>query len=195
VKPLTESSILAGVDYSICSPAVAVGPASDLSFESCQFLVVNDKKPKNLSKFKNVEIIPHPAYEFDIQRFHDNANLILQFCIHHKAEYFFIEDYAMGARGRIFNIGENGGILKHQLWIHNFPFQTYPPTVIKKFATGKGNAKKDAMWEQFVEDTGEESLYQALIGTNKLDSPVTDIVDAWYILRYGKSITFAPKVP
>jgi len=149
--------------------------------------VLNDRKPKS-DLPDNIHIEPHPSYDSDIQRFHDNAKLIVQFCIHHKVECVFIEDYAMGARGRVFNIGENGGILKHMLFQKGIPFTTTPPTVIKKFATGKGNAKKDAMWDRFVLDTGRSELHELLIGKAKLDSPVTDIVDAWYIVKHGKSL-------
>lgn len=176
----------AGIDYSITSPCVAVGPQTPLpSFEDCQFLVINDHPPKDLSRFPNIQVLPHvKEYLYDIERFIHNAELITRFCRHHNVMDAVIEDYAMGARGRIFNIGENGGVLKYKLFKNRITFNCISPTSIKKFATGKGNAKKDQMWEQFVKDTGREDLYTAMIGTRKLDSPLTDIVDAYYILRY-----------
>ena len=181
-------SSVAGIDYSINSPCICVGPRHSIDFESCHFLVINDKPSKDLSKFKNIHHIEHPDWDCEEKRFDDNASLIVQFGNHFSMNYVFIEDYAMGARGRIFNIGENGGLLKHLLWTKQTPFSLIAPTVIKKFATGKGNAKKDAMWNQFVKDTGREDLYAAMLGTRKLDSPLTDIVDAFYIRRYGISM-------
>jgi hypothetical protein len=58
-----------------------------------------------------------------------------------------------------------------------------PPTVVKKFATGKGNATKEKMYEAFITDT-DIDLHNIISPTTKLGSPTTDVVDAWYIARY-----------
>lgn len=42
---------------------------------------------------------------------------------------------------------EMQGVLKLFCTENNIEFKSYPPTVIKKFGTGKGNAKKEAMIE------------------------------------------------
>ena len=94
-----------------------------------------------------------------------------------------IEDYSFGSKGKVFNLAENCGILKYLLFKNGYKFFTVPPTVVKKFATGKGNATKEKMYEFFVKDTMID-LHNIISPTTKLGSPTTDIVDAWYIARY-----------
>ena len=55
--------------------------------------------------------------------------------------------------------------------------------MIKKKATGKGNADKLKMYEQFVRDTGIDLM--KAFEQIKLNNPVTDIVDSYYIVKAG----------
>jgi Holliday junction resolvasome RuvABC endonuclease subunit len=60
----------------------------------------------------------------------------------------FIENYAYGAKGRgTFDIPEFSGIVKYILRQHVSNIYTIPPTCIKKYVTGKGNAKKIEVME------------------------------------------------
>ncbi len=55
-----------------------------------------------------------------------------------------IESYAFGARGAaMFSLGELGGVLRWSLYSWHVPYIDVPPSQVKKFATGHGNAKKD----------------------------------------------------
>lgn len=62
-----------------------------------------------------------------------------------------MEGYAMGMRSgatQAFSLGEAGGIAKVTLrqTLHSSGYPTIvPPTSLKKFVTGKGNAKKDSI--------------------------------------------------
>lgn len=57
-----------------------------------------------------------------------------------------IEDYSYGSKGQaIINLGELGGVIRLYLYEHKIKYKTIPPTVIKKFITGKGNSKKELM--------------------------------------------------
>lgn len=50
----------------------------------------------------------------------------------------------MGSRaGQAFSIGELGGVIKLMLHMNKIPYTDVPPTVLKKFVTGKGTAMKD----------------------------------------------------
>jgi len=84
----------------------------------------------------------------------------------------------------VFNIAENAGLLKHYLWKKGFEYHTVPPTVIKKFATGKGNANKEKLQEAFIAETGVD-IKNMLDMTEKQWNPLSDIVDAYYICKYG----------
>lgn len=55
-----------------------------------------------------------------------------------------VEGYSMGSRaGQAFSIGELGGVIKLMLHMNKIPYTDVPPTVLKKFVTGKGAAMKD----------------------------------------------------
>ena len=75
------------------------------------------------------------------------------------------------------------GTLKHKLYVLNKRFQSIVPGQIKKNATGKGNADKLKMYEQFVKDTNIDLVKE--FDQTKLNNPVTDIVDSYYIAKYG----------
>ena len=82
-----------------------------------------------------------------------------------------IEDYSFGSKGRVFNLAENCGLLKYMLFKKGYRFFTVPPTVVKKFATGKGNANKEAMVKAAQEKYGYP-------GT---DDNVADALHIWHL--------------
>lgn len=63
-------------------------------------------------------------------------------------------------------------------------FDCVTPTVIKKFATGKGNADKERMQEVF-EAENSIRLKAELNMTEKQWNPSSDIIDAYWICKYG----------
>jgi hypothetical protein len=95
-----------------------------------------------------------------------------------------MEGYSMGSKGQVYNIGENGGLLKHKLWKSNISFINPPPTTVKKFFSGKGNAKKDFMFHALVEREPECSILPALLECKIDSSPLSDVVDSYAMLDY-----------
>ena len=73
------------------------------------------------------------------------------------------------------------------MWKQKLTFTNYPPTTIKKFATGKGNANKEQMYEAFVNDllTPTDLKEQLTPKANKVISPISDIVDSYFIAKCG----------
>ena len=63
----------------------------------------------------------------------------------------------------------------------------YPPTVIKKFATGKGNANKEQMYEAFVDEllTPTDLKERLTPKAKKVINPISDIVDSYFIAKCG----------
>lgn len=59
-----------------------------------------------------------------------------------------IEGYAYGAKGAVFNLGELGGVLRLALYKRGIPTIEVPPTYLKKFMTGRGNAQKNLMLKE-----------------------------------------------
>lgn len=87
-----------------------------------------------------------------------------------------IEDYAMGAKGRVFNIGELGGVIRLAVYRAGIPMIEVPPTVLKKFVTGKGNANKTAMVKKVSQlwfDTDNDNVADA-VALSKVAAAVFD---------------------
>jgi hypothetical protein len=180
-------SFFVGIDYSMTCPAITVLPAgSPLLLESCQVGYLSKKKPPK-DPLPNIHAYPMEPFEHDTERFHLISEWAVDF-IKEKTYgdvHIFVEDYAFGAKGKVFEIGENGGMLKHKLWDAGYKFTCVPPTVVKKFASGSGAAKKEAMYDAFKALTGADlkSMFQPKKA--KIDSPLGDIVDSFFICAYG----------
>ena len=178
---------IGGIDYSLTSPAVCVGQIIDneLKFENCNFHFI--KKTKYHESFGSFRGYEYPKYSSEIERYENLANWTIE-CIrwyHGRVEHVYLEDYAFAATGRVFNIAENTGILKYKLKQNGFRFTTIPPTVIKKIATGKGNANKELMYETFLTETNVDLRSRLSPKSNKIVNPVSDIVDSYYICQTG----------
>ena len=75
------------------------------------------------------------------------------------------------------------GTLTQKLYKLNKRFDSIVPGQVKKNATGKGNADKLKMYEQFVKDTKIDLMKE--FDQSKLNNPVTDIVDSYYVAKAG----------
>lgn len=94
-----------------------------------------------------------------------------------------LEGYAYGARGRaVYNIGELGGIIRWILWTRQVPLIEVPPAVLKKFATGRGNAPKEDVVVAAAKvgtvvryDDEADAWFLRAIGRQLMDDPVVDL--------------------
>jgi Holliday junction resolvasome RuvABC endonuclease subunit len=85
----------------------------------------------------------------------------------------------------VFNIAENTALLKWKMWERGINVEIVPPTALKKWATGKGNADKDRMHDAFQKETGV-NLWKIMTPDKKnVESPTADIVDAWALCKWG----------
>jgi Holliday junction resolvasome RuvABC endonuclease subunit len=100
------------------------------------------------------------------------------------SDVIFIEGYSYGSKGQaIFQIAENGGILKYRLNEQKLDYGIIVPSVVKKLATGKGNADKEKMYQAFKEETKKDLM--KIFDMQTLNNPVTDIIDSYYIAKAG----------
>jgi Holliday junction resolvasome RuvABC endonuclease subunit len=150
------------------------------------YLTTNKKLVGN---FDNAIGVEHKEYYSEQERYDNIAEFFLnKIPTKDGPPIIYIEDYSFGSTGRVFHIAENAGLLKYKLWEVGYKFTTVAPSAIKKFATGKGNADKQKMYEAFVSETGRDIVkYYSKSGT--LGSPTTDIVDSYYIAKYGFHLT------
>lgn len=177
--------MIAGIDYSMTSPAICIYDDSkgkpDKS--NLRFFFLNDKK-KYDQTFGIIMGMKMPLYESQMERFDMVSDWAMTIIKRFEPTHTFIEGYSMGSKGRVFHIAENGGILKHKLWTEGFEFSdNLPPTSVKKVFCGKGNAKKEEMHDAFVQDLGIDVA--SLLNSNAKDSPVSDVVDAYAMVKYG----------
>lgn len=56
--------------------------------------------------------------------------------------YIGLEDYAFKAKGRVYQIGELGGIMRLELWNSGLPFRLHDPDSVKMFVAHDGHADK-----------------------------------------------------
>jgi Holliday junction resolvasome RuvABC endonuclease subunit len=183
-----------GFDYSMTSPAMCITHDGTWQNSTTYFLTDRPKYTGIYGKHNEFQVIGegHRIWTCAEQRFEQIAARFIEIlswsCGYNfnVTDYFIaIEDYSMGSKGKVFHIAENTGLLKYLLWKYKFNFITVAPTTIKKFATGKGNARKEQMYAQFKQESGLD-LSKIMGQEGKLDSPVTDVVDAFYIAKYAK---------
>lgn len=178
--------IYAGIDYSLTSPAITVYDGNSnnpMVWENCYSFFLSDIK-KTHGKFGNVQGSPMVLYSSDQERYNNIAQWSYSILKDFEVDKVYIEDYSYGSTGRVFHIAENGGVLKHVLHHSDIKFETIPPTVIKKHATGKGNASKIMMEEAFMQETLID-LRSDLGLTKKQSNPISDIIDSFYIVKTG----------
>jgi Holliday junction resolvasome RuvABC endonuclease subunit len=131
-----------------------------------------------ISDLITIDVQPIPAYSNNSERFAWLASHYTELIQHYNGTQVHLEGYAMGAgrAGMNFTIGECTGYLKAELWRSGVTVNIIAPTALKKFATGKGNANKDAMMLAFAEKHQIETLPKL--------SCMNDCVDAYWLRDY-----------
>lgn len=169
-----------GIDYSITSPAICV--SEDGSFDKSVFHFFGKTKKHKAISQKNLRVYEYPVWKTDAERYEKLSEWTLEIIPENSLVY--IEGYAFNARGLVFNLAENMGVLKYKLYKKGFTPKIIPPTVVKKIATGRGNASKDFVVYTFLKEFGE-NVFENI---GKAKNPLTDIVDSYYVCLSGIKI-------
>ena len=181
-----KQQTIVGIDYSLNSPAICIA-GDNFDFNKCSFHFLTSKK-KHIGKFgKNIFGYEIKDYKTPIERFTNISTWALDIIHKHKNDTakVFIEGYSFGSKGQaVFQIAENCGILKYRLQMSpSMLYDTIVPSVVKKYASGKGNADKQLMYDSFTKHTGVDLM--KMFDMDKLNNPVTDIIDSYYIAKVG----------
>ena len=181
-----KQNTIVGIDYSLNSPAICIAD-DNFDFNKCSFHFLTSKK-KHIGKFgKNIFGYEIKDYNTPIERFSNISTWALDIIHKHKSNTakVFIEGYSFGSKGQaVFQIAENCGILKYRLQMSpSMLYDTIVPSVVKKYASGKCNADKQLMYDSFTKHTGVDLM--KIFDMNKLNNPVTDIIDSYYIAKVG----------
>ena len=179
----TSRKTIVGIDYSLTSPAVCINNEGEY-----MFYYLTSKKKYIGQMSKNIIGFEHQEYDTPIKRFSQISdwaiNTFNRLTYDLKNLKVFIEGYSFGSKGQaIFQIAENCGILKYRLQQLNLSYDTVVPSVVKKGATGKGNADKDMMYEAFLKETKID--LKKIFDTDKVGNPVSDIADSYFIQKVG----------
>lgn len=181
---LLKKKQIIGIDYSLNSPAICVTD-ENFNVEDCVFYFLTSKKKYIGNIDKNIIGIEHKEYNDPIERFSNISTWVLNIIKQYDVRKIYIEGYSFGSKGQaIFQIAENCGILKYRISTQpELTYRTIVPSVVKKMATGKGNADKEKMYESF-KDQHKIDL-KRIFDMEKLNNPVTDIIDSYYIAKFG----------
>lgn len=175
--------MIAGIDYSMTSPCICCYNGERYYF----YYLTTKKKFEGIfeSRQHNMTFEGSNINHIELginDRFDEISDWAIQKLRWNSVTEVLLEDYSFASTGRVFHIGENTGLLKYKLKRSIIPFTTVAPTVIKKYATGKGNAGKDQLNESFIEQTGLD-VKQLLEQTEKQWNPSSDIIDSYYLAR------------
>jgi Holliday junction resolvasome RuvABC endonuclease subunit len=171
-----KQNTIVGIDYSLTSPAICVG------FKKYYFLTNKKKYIGEISE--NIIGYEHREWTDPIERFRNISDFAIDIIKPLSNPKVYIEGYSYGSKGQaLFQIAENTGILKYRLQEEKIPYDIVVPSVVKKGATGKGNADKDMMYEFYIKETKID--LKKLFDTMKTGNPVSDIVDSYYISKVG----------
>ena len=190
----------AGIDYSMTSPAMCMYHATDDKYR-WYYMSTTKSKLKESHNLQSALIDVPKSVQQDLlegsidasmSRYNQISDYFMRTLDVLQPKMVFIEGYSLGSVGKVFSIAENTAILKQKLYDNGHFVSVFPPTVVKKFATGKGNASKTIMREQFLKP--HKALKTLLVEqrvkdlhkvTHYVDSPMSDLIDAYFICRYG----------
>lgn len=172
----------AGIDYSMKCPAITIGNSKD--FSKCKTFYYLDVKKFEGKMHHNIYGIMHFPYLHNTERYSNIADWIISILKRFKVHQVCMEGYAMGAKGQVFDIAENTGILKYKIWKENIDMFIAPPKTVKKHFTGNGNANKIIMFDTFLEKNKDYDL-RKIFTQNADKNPISDIVDSYAMLCYG----------
>ena len=183
--------MFAGIDYSMSCPAICVHPRTeDWRPNSIRFHFLIDKKKfqgKWTDKKTDVKFYSHSTSletKDTIVRGTNNAKTLIEDVGFDPSFTVAMEGYSFGSKGsRIFDIAEYTAMFK--LFVRTITddngFEIYSPSMIKKFANGKGNAKKDVMVEKMIKDSGI-NLHE-VFEIDKITAPINDLADAYWVCK------------
>ena len=180
----TKKTII-GIDYSLTSPAICINiDGADILY----FYYLTSKKKWTGQISEDIEGNEHREWKDPIERVKHISDWAMGIIESSISPYVYIEGYSYGSKGQaLFQIAENAGILKYRLQESKIPYEIVVPSVVKKGATGKGNADKDMMYEAFVKETNID--LKKLFDTEKVGNPISDIADSYFIQKVGYGIT------
>lgn len=177
------ATFIAGIDYSMSSPGITIYDQSKpFKYENClMFGYVNNKKLNQVYD-KRIIITQQTEYGINQERFDYISDWAMTILNKFNVKFAIMEGYSYGSKGSVFEIAENGGLIKHKMWKSGIEFIIPSPSTVKKVFSGNGRANKIDMHDAF-EKQNNVSISE-IIGIAKDKSPVSDLVDSYAMVYY-----------
>jgi crossover junction endodeoxyribonuclease RuvC len=112
----------------------------------------------------------------------DIAAQVLAVLKQHASSMVVIEGYSYASRGSIVQLVELGTVVRYFLLQNDFVYREIAPNTLKKFVTGKGNAKKETMMLEVYKRWG-------------VDPTTNNIADAVGLAYLGAALHGKVKMP
>lgn len=175
-------TILAGIDYSMTSPAICIYDTDEeFKFENLKLYNIQGTKNR-VGVYGNISIELFQDWGTNEERFRNICKWASNILEKNKVTEACIEGYALGSSsGLVFQIAENASLLKQYMNINGISFTTPAPSQVKKTFTGKGNAKKELVVETFYRVMGVKM--HDILGIKEMAKPIDDLCDSVAILR------------
>lgn len=180
--------VCAGVDYSLRGAAICVIPPYKeetpiVPFDSCEFHFLTTIKSCAID-IGNIHGTLIGSWKSDSERYESIAEWSVGVFEKLKCRSIGLEDYAFHASNSsaLTQLAENCGLLKYFCYQKDIAVTKYSITSIKRFACSNGKADKSLMYDAWLSDHGVD--LNGVFGRNpdaKIKSPVSDIVDSYYI--------------
>jgi Holliday junction resolvasome RuvABC endonuclease subunit len=187
-------TVIAGIDYSFCSPAISIWDTNtEFTFQNVNLFNCNSINKKLAGKYgNNIVIDRFIDYSSEEERYRNVCKWASNILITYKVEEVALEGYSFGASaGLVFNIAENGSLIKQFMNLNNIPFTVPSPSQVKKSFTGKGSAKKPDMIDEFDRLMGVR--IHEIIGVKEYSKPLCDLSDALAIMMTHSYFNKGPK--
>lgn len=111
-----------------------------------------------------------PEHRKGVERLAFVKNRAQSFLAHGEVKFVAFEGYSYNSVGRVFELGEVGGVLKLLMFEQGINFVVVPPASLKKFAVGNASAEKTAMIEaakqagaDVADDNQADAFFLAMI--------------------------------
>ena len=169
-----------GLDWSMSSPGLCITTESEI------LMYGQSVKKKDIGVYNTlnitINVIQIPKkWNNNSERFSVTAKYFADVMKEHGVTSFNLEGYSMGSRGSMaYTIGESTGFLKSEMFRNDIGINIISPTTLKKFATGKGNANKELMFESFM-------LKHQGVEMPPVDCR-DDIIDAYWLSIYDGAV-------
>lgn len=168
-----------GIDQSINSTGICIDDDSRLQYH----LIVPKltKKQKQLNDLKtNVLLHVYNKTTLDLN-LKEICSIIESIILNTRPDLISMENISFGSNGRVIDLAKLVGYILATCDKYNIPHIETPPTTIKKFAVGNGQAKKDIMVDAWATlDSKTASITK--------DIKNDDLADAYWMSQYAKYI-------